>query len=589
MAITQLSPAPVIRVWDNSGNLAVGGLIYTYIAGTSTPSATYTDSTGGTPNTNPIVLNSRGEASIWIPPVNEYKFVAYDASGNLLWSQDHISLGSLLAADVANSAQVVPTIAALRSLSKNSLSSTALVLGYYAIGDGGGGTYYYNSADTSSADNGGTIIVATDGARWYLTNIQAITFEQFGAVGDGSTDDTTVIQKCIDTVGGIYPIRPLSSKNYSISDTIEIGNGSNSAPSTQNGIAIMGSGAGITESEFAGGGYSTRFTWNGVANGLMFNIQGPIYGINVSGISFDCNHLAGTAVQFNHICDSEWTNVLAFNYVNDAYQWYAYTTPTGCVVGSSGNTFTNVSSKAPGTNGNGAVFGSPAGNAGELDVARNTWINCEFWRDTANTVGYGMKFQFIDNCTFIECASSPGGGVGLSIFIEPPTGTDIKGFPAAITFINCPILGPQGGADGSWVADETFFFWPFPVGDGELLPTCPIPGQVLGITTKGEYVGGLRIGTNTTAIKKHLSITGNLTFTSIAASFTQDQAINVAGCLVGDTVVVNCFSIPAAGLVLSAFVAAADTVNVRWANVTAGALTPLSGASSSYRIDVWQH
>lgn len=91
MATTILSPAPVLRTYDNSGNLAIGGQIYTYAAGTSTPQATYTDSTGSTPNTNPVILNSRGEASIWINPSQSYKFVAYDASNNLLWSQDNIS------------------------------------------------------------------------------------------------------------------------------------------------------------------------------------------------------------------------------------------------------------------------------------------------------------------------------------------------------------------------------------------------------------------------------------------------------------------------------------------------------------------
>ena len=91
MSSYQLSPAPVLRVWDNAGNLAVGGSVYTYQAGTSTPIATYTDYTGSVQNTNPIVLNSRGETDIWLDPSKSYKFVAYDASGNLLWSQDQIT------------------------------------------------------------------------------------------------------------------------------------------------------------------------------------------------------------------------------------------------------------------------------------------------------------------------------------------------------------------------------------------------------------------------------------------------------------------------------------------------------------------
>jgi len=89
----QLALAPVLRVWDNSGNLAVGGSIFTYAAGTSTPQATYTDATGSTPQTNPVILNGRGEASIWVVPNQSYKFVAYDATGNLLWTTDNMITG----------------------------------------------------------------------------------------------------------------------------------------------------------------------------------------------------------------------------------------------------------------------------------------------------------------------------------------------------------------------------------------------------------------------------------------------------------------------------------------------------------------
>ncbi len=87
---TQLMPQTELRVWDNSGNLATGAKIYTYSAGTSTPLPTYTDSTGGTTNANPVIANSRGECSVWLDTTKMYKIVAYDAVGNPLWSQDNI-------------------------------------------------------------------------------------------------------------------------------------------------------------------------------------------------------------------------------------------------------------------------------------------------------------------------------------------------------------------------------------------------------------------------------------------------------------------------------------------------------------------
>lgn len=96
MTTETLSPAPIFRSWDNQGNPLVGGLLNTYAAGTSTPLATYTDSTGGTPNANPVVLNARGEAQVWIPANTAYKFVLTDAAANLIWSVDNISNSALL-------------------------------------------------------------------------------------------------------------------------------------------------------------------------------------------------------------------------------------------------------------------------------------------------------------------------------------------------------------------------------------------------------------------------------------------------------------------------------------------------------------
>lgn len=86
-----LSPTPYQRFVDSNGAALAGGLLYTYVAGTTTPQATYTDSTGGTPNTNPIVLNTRGEASIWLDPTLTYKFVLQTSGGAAVWTQDYIS------------------------------------------------------------------------------------------------------------------------------------------------------------------------------------------------------------------------------------------------------------------------------------------------------------------------------------------------------------------------------------------------------------------------------------------------------------------------------------------------------------------
>jgi len=85
-----LTPSPKMQFESAAGVPLSGGKVYTYTAGTTTPQATYTDSTGSTPNPNPIILNSRGEASIWLGAAN-YKFKLTDANDVEIWTVDYIS------------------------------------------------------------------------------------------------------------------------------------------------------------------------------------------------------------------------------------------------------------------------------------------------------------------------------------------------------------------------------------------------------------------------------------------------------------------------------------------------------------------
>lgn len=72
---TVLSPSPWMQFFDTNGLPLVNGRLFTYAAGTTTKIATYTDSTGGTPNTNPVVTDSRGQCNVWINPNTAYKYV----------------------------------------------------------------------------------------------------------------------------------------------------------------------------------------------------------------------------------------------------------------------------------------------------------------------------------------------------------------------------------------------------------------------------------------------------------------------------------------------------------------------------------
>ena len=89
--MASLTPTPKQQIYGSDGNPLVGGKIYTYAAGTTTPLATYTDAGAGTANTNPIILNSLGQANIWLAPASSYKFSVYTSADVLLYTVDNIA------------------------------------------------------------------------------------------------------------------------------------------------------------------------------------------------------------------------------------------------------------------------------------------------------------------------------------------------------------------------------------------------------------------------------------------------------------------------------------------------------------------
>lgn len=87
-ATATVLPQPIARFFTAAGAPLAGGLVYTYAAGTTTPMASYMDSTGLIQNSNPVILDSTGSASIWIS--GAYKIVLKDSTGVVQWTADNI-------------------------------------------------------------------------------------------------------------------------------------------------------------------------------------------------------------------------------------------------------------------------------------------------------------------------------------------------------------------------------------------------------------------------------------------------------------------------------------------------------------------
>ena len=106
------------QFFDNNGVPLSGGKIYTYEAGTSTPLATYTSSTGGTAHANPIVLDSAGRVpggEIWIDYSKLYKFVVKTSADILIATYDNVggsfNAGTIIANFTGDGSGVTFTLA----------------------------------------------------------------------------------------------------------------------------------------------------------------------------------------------------------------------------------------------------------------------------------------------------------------------------------------------------------------------------------------------------------------------------------------------------------------------------------------------
>lgn len=119
-----LSPLPVQKFFDNDGRPLAGGKLFTYAAGTTTKLGTFTDAVPLGANTNPIILNFRGEANIWLDPTLSYKFVLApstdtDPPTNPIWTVDRITGSPAItdnaALDLGSANTVQLTIPALAS------------------------------------------------------------------------------------------------------------------------------------------------------------------------------------------------------------------------------------------------------------------------------------------------------------------------------------------------------------------------------------------------------------------------------------------------------------------------------------------
>jgi len=173
-----LSPPPKVQFLDANGAPLVGGKVSTFAAGTTMPVPTYTTASGAVANTNPVILDARGEADIWYVGGVSYKVVLADASGATIWTVDNIAMQGTMALQNANAVNITGgTIGSGVTFNGNTTGTASNVTGVVAVANGGTGSSTAAGARTNLG-------AAAAGANTDITALdQDITVTPTGTIG----------------------------------------------------------------------------------------------------------------------------------------------------------------------------------------------------------------------------------------------------------------------------------------------------------------------------------------------------------------------------------------------------------------------
>ena len=301
------------QFFNNDGTVLSGGLIYTYAAGTNTNQATYTTSAGTIAHSNPIVLNSAGRVptgEIWLTDGLAYKFVLKDSTDALIATYDNITginsnfvnFTNEQEIQTATAGQTVFTLTTMQyqpgvgSLSvfvdgvnqygpgaQYAFTETSATVVTFVTGLHVGASVKFTTSAINAASygNASQISYTPAGTGAVNTNVQVklreyVTFQDFGAVGDGIADDTAAVQAAI-TYASAQRLTIFAYGGFKITSTVNF-------PSNTNGCTIQGQ-AKQTYFKFTGTG--AMFASVSTNSIVMRNLTlvGPNSNIAATGLS----------------------------------------------------------------------------------------------------------------------------------------------------------------------------------------------------------------------------------------------------------------------------------------------------------------
>jgi hypothetical protein len=298
MTATILPPAETTFL-DSNGKPLAGGQVFSYVPNTTTPKNTYQDAAQTILNTNPIILDAAGRAIIW--GSGTYRQVVYDQFGNLIWDQitedPNAGLTGNLTDDIfVAGTDFTPGVTTSLTLTSapDTIANTWIYFdGVYqddtqvtingltltfgspipvgvgkvtvkigttiAMGTPGSGTVTDDSVAVNAGIKSSKLSYLQGGAGSISRTVQSkfqdiISVKDFGAKGDGTTDDTNAVQSAFGYISSVGGTLWFPAGNYLITGsgvTLDL----SAIIDNQNiHVQICGSGSGATQIFYNGSG-----------------------------------------------------------------------------------------------------------------------------------------------------------------------------------------------------------------------------------------------------------------------------------------------------------------------------------------------
>lgn len=262
------------------------GKIYTYIAGGTTPQATYTTSAGNVQNANPIILSADGRppSEIWLTNAS-YRFDVCDSDGNLIKTYDNIAAPpSEYQLGTAGEATGAALVAFTQGTGATARTAQSKMRDFVSAYDAGalcdGSTDDYAALSAYVAANSNIIILFPPGSTTLVS--QALPWkDNCGYACYGGWATIKAAASSTDNVIG--NATSATYTNVFMANLIVDGNKSNCAYNTRN--------AGATDDN-----YQHCVRLRGVSNSVFDNVRTKnavmsgwsLYGANTDNLFFDC-------------------------------------------------------------------------------------------------------------------------------------------------------------------------------------------------------------------------------------------------------------------------------------------------------------